>query len=324
MIIDKIVKLQLTNTRQRNKYAKMGYDTSGEYIDVSYEDMPVRSEIKIKFQCDNPKCKKTFERQRRCVRQYDDGLGDLCNECTHCLRASTNRQKARQAKIAQDPNYNDKVQEKRRQTNLRKYGTEYACQNAEIIAKQKKTYLSNHTEYPFARKEIQEKIKQTMISKYGGYPMQVDEFLQKAQKTNLEKYGHICSACNDKVKNKQMNSMLQNGTVPTSSQQLAIYKILKNKYDHCILNRPLSRIFLDCEVKVNDILIDVEYDGGYWHNDRQHDRQRDEFTKSNGYKVLRNKSKRLIPTEDELINALESLSISNHTYNELILNDWNS
>lgn len=71
-------------------------------------------------------------------------------------------------------------------------------------------------------------------------------------------------------------------------------------------------------------MIDVEYDGRYWHQDSAHDRKRDEFVKSNGYKVLRIKSNKLIPNENDLIKTIEKLSLSNHSYNEIILDDWQS
>lgn len=324
MIIDKMVLLPTQTKHSKTIYSKLGYDTSNDYTLVKFEDVPKKSPIEIKMKCDNKECNKIFFRKRRCIISYDDGLGDLCNECSQKIRAGKSRKIAHENNIKKDPDFNKKVQEKRIKTNLEKYGTEYACQNKEIIEKQKKTYLSNHTEYPFERKEIQNKIKNTMQNKYGGYPMQVPEFLQKAQNTNLKKYGNICSACNQEIKNKQMQTMLKNNTVPTSSQQIEVYNILKKHYTHCIINKPLSNIFLDCEVCVNNIMIDVEYDGRYWHQDSVHDRKRDEFVKSNGYKVLRIKSNKLIPNENDLIKTIEKLSLSNHSYNEIILDDWQS
>ena len=47
------------------------------------------------------------------------------------------------------------------------------------------------------------------------------------------------------------------------------------------LNYVLSSLFLDIILIVNDeIKIDIEYDGNYWHKDSQKDRRRDEYVKS--------------------------------------------
>jgi len=61
--------------------------------------------------------------------------------------------------------------------------------------------------------------------------------------------------------------------------------MLNNKYE-IKLNYPLSNVSLDIALFIDDIKIDIEYDGWYWHKDQQKDRRRDEFLKSQGWKIL--------------------------------------
>lgn len=95
---------------------------------------------------------------------------------------------------------------------------------------------------------------------------------------------------------------------------------MKDVYDNCELNYPCGSCSLDCAIIVKDVKIDIEYDGNYWHKDECRDRKRDEFVKSQGYKILRIKGKNEVPTKEQLINAIDCLVKGNHSYTEIILN----
>ena len=82
----------------------------------------------------------------------------------------------------------------------------------------------------------------------------------------------------------------------------------------CDLNKPCDSCFLDCAIVYNSINIDVEYDGEYWHQDEQQDRRRDEFVKSQGYKILRIRGRYDIPTKEQLVQHIEELVNSQHTF----------
>ena len=53
--------------------------------------------------------------------------------------------------------------------------------------------------------------------------------------------------------------------------------MIKNEYEDCKINYPVSWFNLDCYVKINDVNIDVEYDGWYWHQDIRKDIKRDKI-----------------------------------------------
>ena len=104
--------------------------------------------------------------------------------------------------------------------------------------------------------------------------------------------------------------------------QLDVYNILIDKYNNCKLNFPLGIYNLDCALFIDDIKIDIEYDGWYWHQDKKKDMARDEFLKSNGWKILRIKGSYKIPTEEQLKEAIDRIIEEKYSYTEIILDDW--
>ena len=153
-----------------------------------------------------------------------------------------------------------------------------------------------------------------------------DSVTEKRRQTCEQKYGVSNPMQVQRIREKQNQSMCGNGTVPTSQQQLKIFNMLVNCYgsENCKLNMPLSDLALDCVININDVQIDIEYDGWYWHQDKQKDRRRDEFVKSQGYKVLRIKSIRTIPTIEAINDKINILLNTDKTYQEIVVPQKNS
>ena len=63
----------------------------------------------------------------------------------------------------------------------------------------------------------------------------------------------------------------------------------------------------ECEHKIYYTLFIIKFDGSHWHDDPGYDRRRDEFVKSQGYKVLRIDGRRKSPEKEELFNAIQLL-----------------
>ena len=85
----------------------------------------------------------------------------------------------------------------------------------------------------------------------------------------------------------------------------------------------MDRINLDCMVCFDGYKIDVEYDGLYYHKDRQEkDKRRNYFLIKQGYKVLRIKGNKKddIPTEEQIIKAIDCLVKGNRSYIEIDMN----
>ena len=119
-----------------------------------------------------------------------------------------------------------------------------------------------------------------------------------------------------------MATLANNGNVPTSSQQLELYNIIKRRYPSAELNYPFSTCSLDVFIEIDDTKIDCEYDSWYFHKDQQHDIKRDKFLQSYGFKTLRVRSGHLLPTEQELFDAIDYLVNTEHRFKEIILSDW--
>ena len=85
----------------------------------------------------------------------------------------------------------ERSNEKRRQTNLERYGSSAPLGSEEIKEKAKQTNLKRYgVENPSQSKEVKEKRTQTFINKYGvSNPMQSEEVQERLYRTNLEKYG---------------------------------------------------------------------------------------------------------------------------------------
>lgn len=133
-----------------------------------------------------------------------------CKICTEIMK-----QKACQIKYGcNHPSQSKKVQDKIKQTNLEKYGVEYAIasntarekskqtmqlrygcdyaqQSTAILQKTKDTNLKNYgVENVFQSEEIKEKSKQTNLEKYNCFdPGNSEKFRQKAKESSLLKYG---------------------------------------------------------------------------------------------------------------------------------------
>nr|DAN00804.1 MAG TPA: endonuclease-like protein [Caudoviricetes sp.] len=205
----------------------------------------------------------------------------------------------------------------------------------EIIKKMYKEYLRRHDEElgDYCHKCEGIKYKRTMKEKYGvNHPFEVDEFKQKVKQTNQLKYGCDWQQQNPQVQEKSRIAMkkkygvehalqvkefadkacktkYKNKTGPTSKPQRALGKILEQMYGICNLEYPCGRKSLDCMVEVNNQKIDVEYDGWYYHQDKQRDELRDNFVLQHGYKILRIKSNKHddLPTENQIKEKIELL-----------------
>ena len=118
-----------------------------------------------------------------------------------------------------------------------------------------------------------------------------------------------------------IHSWSANGKAPTSKPQLELFRLLKSmKIGECKLEVPCDRCLLDIVLYINDIKIDIEYDGFYWHKDSQRDRRRDSFIKKSGYKIIRIKAnkKDTMPSVEQLEEVINYL-ISGHSYKEIIM-----
>lgn len=248
------------------------------------------------------------------------------------------------------PLQNEEIMSKVKKTNLERYGSEFGLKTIDIKNKIKETNLNKYGfENPAKNEHVKNKTEETNLIKYGYKSTILNEDVKnKAIETCIEKYGvsspgkashshnarlkrkltcieryGVEHALSSSVVREKINKTLSsNGDVNTSSQQLEVFNMLNDKYFDCELNYPFEKFSLDIAVVVDNIKIDIEYDGWYWHQDSQRDRRRDEFLKSKGWKILRIKSGHKTPTHQQLEEKIKLLLTTDRTYTSIILGDW--
>jgi len=112
-----------------------------------------------------------------------------------------------------DINHYSVASEKRKQTNLKKYGYENVSDIPEVKAKAKQTNISKYGhDHHFKSVEKKKELIKTIQLKYGvNNVFQIPEIKDKIKQTNLQKYGHEQATKNPQIKAKIISTMVSNG-----------------------------------------------------------------------------------------------------------------
>jgi very-short-patch-repair endonuclease len=257
---------------------------------------------------------------------------------------ATSQQKYGVEHYTQTEEYKERV----KNTNLEKYGVINVGMVDEFKQKGKNTLKNKYGyEYTFQVPSIREKGKTTMLEKYGvDHPTQSKEMVQKAKNTSMERYGVEFPSQSEEIKGKTKNTLIEKygveniihvpgaiekrtetiykyGSCPTSSQQLALFELLEKEKYNVVLNFPLGKMNFDIALFYEDIKIDIEYDAWHWHKDNSiFDRRRDEYSKSQGWKILRILSGKKLPSKELLIDSINKLINTNRLFTKIVLDDW--
>ena len=183
----------------------------------------------------------------------------------------------------------------------------HKCEGVKYKRTIKEKYGVNH---PFELEEVRQKIKKTNQEKYGcDWQQQNLRVQEKSKATMKEKYGVEHALQVKEFATKACKTKYQNKTGSTSKPQRALSKILEQLYGACELEYPCGRKSLDCVIEINGQRIDIEYDGWYFHQDKQKDDARDEFVLKQGYKILRIKGNKRdeLPTVTQIEEKIQSL-----------------
>ena len=355
MVLDNLIPIKL-GALNIKYYRELGYQGKyGEQIlvrSVHLQDGCAEKEERICDCCG----KKYIRRHSQHIKSYEIWGKDVCNKCFHDKEFKKIIQEKRENTLfekygAKNPSNIVQFQENRTQTMVKKYGVENYFQSESFNKKRKETNLQKYrVEFASQNERVQQKIKEACLEKYGVENPTLDEKIRKKQiNTCLEKYGAISSLGNKEIREKGKQTMLQkygcdnarkssllqekaaktktlNGSTPTSQQQIKVKELLENMYsqDKVRLNYVVSSLSLDVALFLEkDIKIDIEYDGNYWHKDLQKDRRRDEFIKSQGFKILRIRSGRLVPTTEQMEEAINELK-ERKNFVGIVLPDWNN
>lgn len=222
------------------------------------------------------------------------------------------------------PTQNPNVMRKIKETNIKRYGVPSPMHLNKYKEKIKNTNMKRYgVSYYSQTEEFKEKFKQTSLENWGvEHPFQNNEVLDKVKQTCIDRYGVEWAMQNSEIAKKSMNALIKKNGHKISSQQEEIFLLLKKEFENIEINYPYGNCVLDMALFLDDIKIDIEYDGWYWHQDKQRDRRRDEYLKSEGWKVLRIKSGHNIPEIHTILNKINILQNTNRKYTHIILDDW--
>lgn len=128
------------------------------------------------------------------------------------------------------------IKEKKKVTNLKRYGVEHVLQAKSVKNKSKKTCLKKYgNEYITKTKEWKSKVKQTLLNKYNvTSPNQIPDVRDRIKKTTLARYGTEHPLQNPTILNKQQTTMFtkfgkKNASNVPELKKKAVESMLKTK-----------------------------------------------------------------------------------------------
>ena len=209
MIKNEYVKIPTFGCRKKRIYEELGYDISGEYINLKIIDLTPGSRYKIEVICDYCGNEKStiYKNYIQVTRNNEDGKYACSHKC--------GSEKARESNLEKygvdNPNKLEDIKNRKRKTNLNKYGVEYIMQCDIFKEKSKQTNLEKYgVEYTMQSNIFKEKSRQTSLEKYGVYHYsKTNEFIDRVKNTNLERYGVTNPMYLDEFKQKSEQTMLE-------------------------------------------------------------------------------------------------------------------
>lgn len=185
MILTKQIEIGI-NYKNIEHFKKLGYDVKcGKRIVVPIEHISSQSNIKVEVKCDYCGEIKIIKYQDYVINTDFGRRKYACKKCGI---------------------------EKVKETNLERYGVEYAQQNEEIRNKTIKSVKERYGEDNISKTDLfKEKYKKTMNEKYGvDNCFQLDEIKEKSRQTMLDKYGVEYNMQRDDMKEQYLNGEKNN------------------------------------------------------------------------------------------------------------------
>jgi len=201
---------------------------------------------------------------------------------------------------------------------LKQHGVHRTCAEArKLVAASKREYVSHYTHNGKRLKVVSGYVVNgsltvdSVLQLRCSFCEQVFERTFHCYKLSIDNHKGtvLCARCGS-------TSIEGESAVPSSSQQRRLALLLGGD-----LNYRIGNIYVDVALLRHKIAI--EYDGWYWHNEKQHkDRRRDEFLKQRGWKILRIKGGHTHPDIALVNQRIKELREQRKCYAEIVLDDW--
>ena len=176
-------------------------------------------------------------------------------------------------------NKSEQSKNKRKQTNIDKYGYPSPSQNNDIKNKSKQTSLKKYgVEYPTQANTVKEKRKNTNLKKYGVVTnLQLQSIKEKIKQTNLDRYGvpyysqtKLARTRQSKYMKKNKNRIIQtkkqNGTLLTSNPENEAFNLLKNIFPDIIHQYTSTLYPHTCDFYIPSKKLYIELNASWTHN----------------------------------------------------------
>ncbi len=163
-----------------------------------YSNIDVNRESIIKAKCLTENCNENVE---KLFRNIIETSGFYCNNCSNVKKQDKRKITNLEKYGVENPKVLDEVKQKYKNTCLEKYGVETNLQLKSCKEQIKLSNLEKYgVEYPQQSKNIRDKGKQTCLEKYGvEHISQSEHFKEKYKNTCLEKYGVEHSSQNPEI-----------------------------------------------------------------------------------------------------------------------------
>lgn len=137
----------------------------------------------------------------------------------------------------------DCISEKRKTTNLSRFGVENPAQSDVIKQKRESTCLQKYgVKNPMQNDEVKESLRQSVQETYGvDYSCQADSVKQKRESTLKQKYGGNSPMCDETVREKQRHTMQELYGVESPLQSVSIrQQMINTLHDNYGVTNPMD------------------------------------------------------------------------------------
>lgn len=298
----------------RKHYEEKGYIFTKyrDYFYVNAEDLSLGCSKKVRVICDY--CNNEFTKNYvNYLHEHDNGK-DCCAKC----QPKKNAEICMEKYGVTNGSATEEAKNKAKQSFIKKYGVDNPMKVESIKNKLKEECMDKYgVPYYTCTEEFKTKAKNTFIDKYGVDNPFASEFIQnKMKQTCMEHYGVEYSGASPIVRQKMRESMYKNGNLPISEAEIKMCDLLIQIFgeENCKPSYIYDALTLDCLVVYKEHLIDFEYDGWYWHKEKEeYDKRRNYFLIRHGFNVIRFRANIVIPTEQDIIEAVDYIVKGNHS-----------
>jgi hypothetical protein len=259
-------------------------------------------------------CKNCKKPTRSC------GLNGYANYCD--MKCSNSHIEVKNKKIitctknygVSNPGQSKIIQERMGNTCFKNLGVRIPFQSQKIKNKIKFSLINSvGVDNPMKYKKYKEKMCKSTFNHFGvNWSFQSPIVREKTKLVLLKKYGvdNIAKTLKEREKRRKIASewlgvYACSKVSNPSKPQLVLFEMVKEIFPEAEIEYWIENVRRKIDIVIKEIMIAIEYDGSYWHQDKEADYNRQKSLEEFGWKFLRYVDK--IPSKDELVKDIQNL-----------------